>query len=120
MSQVKQTFKPEFINRLDAITIFSALSQKTLHHIIQVQLKTITNRLQDRNITLHIDDSALDFIIQQTYDPVYGARPLKRYLEKNIVTEISKFILQDSLPNNSILQISTSNQILTYNIQSQN
>ncbi|RKP16538.1 ATPase, partial [Rozella allomycis CSF55] len=93
LSEVRRHFRPEFLNRLDDIAIFNPLSETDLFSIVHLQMKQIATRLQDREITVTLDDSAVQLVLQEAYNPVYGARPLRRYLEKTIVTALSKMIL---------------------------
>ena len=118
MNEVKDHFRPEFLNRLDAITLFSPLSHKDLSRIITQQLELISRRLKDKNIDVLLDEKASELILSQAYDPVYGARPLRRYLEKHIVTQLSKLIIGGNLNNNSVVHISSDNDSLTYDIKS--
>jgi len=106
MQKVKKHFRPEFLNRLDDIVVFAPLSEKNLEEIITLQVANVGRRLQDRDINLVLDKPALALILEQAYDPVYGARPLKRYLEKHIVTKISRLLLSSELEDHSIVTVS--------------
>lgn len=97
MQQVKQHFRPEFLNRLDDIVLFQPLGLTQLRSILKMNLKLIEERLVDKEITLTMDDQAINFILQQAYDPSYGARPLRRYMEKHLVTELSRAIVSNVL-----------------------
>jgi len=96
METLRKHFRPEFINRLDEIVIFSALTQENLSQICQLLIKDIGVRLEPRNIKLELHPSAAQVFINEAYDPLYGARPLRRYLEKKVVTELSRMILDSS------------------------
>jgi ATP-dependent Clp protease ATP-binding subunit ClpB len=117
MDTVRKHFRPEFLNRLDSISLFTPLAQQHMQKIIMQQLDQISSRLKDRNILIKIDESATKFIVDSSYDPVYGARPLKRYLEKNLVTSLSKLIISGSLHNNSTVNISSKGNKLEYQIK---
>jgi len=118
MNAVKDHFRPEFLNRLDVISLFTPLGTKHLEKIIIQQLEHIAKRLKERTIDVILDESACKLIVSETYDPIYGARPLRRYLEKNIVTQLSKFIIGGSLQNNSIVTISSPDEkTLKYDIK---
>lgn len=91
MQVVKMHFRPEFLNRLDDIVIFHPLTKGHLHNIVRMQVESINKRLAEKNIKLDIDVPALEVILSQAYDPLYGARPLRRYLEKHIVTQVRFF-----------------------------
>lgn len=107
MSRVKEYFRPEFLNRLDELVIFSSLSSENLFHICQLLIADIGNRLEARNIKLQLEVSAAEFFIRESYDPTYGARPLCRYLEKKVVTELGRMVLAGKLPDNSLVTITT-------------
>eukprot|EP01039_Chlorochromonas_danica_P001765 gene1765-1927_t len=105
MALVRRQFRPEFLNRLDDIIFFQPLGLPQLRRIIEMNVDLIVERLQERDIQLELDSSAVDFILQQAYDPLYGARPLRRYLEKNLVTMLSRGIFSQEIPNHSHLRI---------------
>jgi len=114
MGKVKQHFRPEFLNRLDDIVTFAPLSPADLQHIITLQVAGVAKRLEDRDIKLTLDPSALNFVLEQAYDPVYGARPLKRYLEKHIVTILSRMLLSNELPDHSNVVVSAKGGEFTF------
>jgi ATP-dependent Clp protease ATP-binding subunit ClpB len=93
MTAVRQHFRPEFINRLDDIIMFSALGLEDLRSIVFLQVDEIAKRLEERDIRLTLSELAADVLIREAYDPMYGARPLKRHLEKKVVTQLSMMIL---------------------------
>jgi ATP-dependent Clp protease ATP-binding subunit ClpB len=97
MSKVESFFRPEFLNRLDDIVFFNPLSQKDLYSIIDIQVQAISKRLENKDIELMIALSAKDIIIAHSYHPSYGARPMRRYLEKKFVTELSRLLLDSNL-----------------------
>lgn len=105
MSAVRQHFRPEFLNRLDDIVLFSPLSRPQLRKIVDKQVKLLGERLADRRTTVSITEEATDHILAEAYDPVYGARPLNRYMEKHIVTQMSRLIMSESMPENSHVMI---------------
>lgn len=116
MDVVKKHFRPEFLNRLDDIVMFHPLGQPELRKIVSLQLMGISKRLEERDITIHMHDSGLDFVLQQAFDPVYGARPIRRYLEKQIGTSISKMLLSGSLGDHSDLFIEEQNGSINYRV----
>jgi len=93
------------LNRLDDVVIFRALTTTELTEIVQVTLKDLGVRLAERKINITATDAAKAYILEQGYDAEYGARPLKRWVERNIVTELSRMILNDSLPDDSDVTI---------------
>jgi ATP-dependent Clp protease ATP-binding subunit ClpB len=94
---------------LDDIIIFSPLTKAHLYQIIKLQIENIAKRLKDKDISIELRPEGADIILKQAYDPVYGARPLRRYLEKHIVTEISKMILKGELPEHSTIFVEAKN-----------
>jgi len=106
MDAVRSHFRPEFLNRLDDIVIFQPLSSQNLYGIARNMINSITERLRERDIDVDMEQSALDVILKEAYDPAYGARPLRRYLERNIMTDLSKMIISGELPDHSIVHIS--------------
>ncbi len=100
---LKQSFRPEFLNRLDEIVYYKPLTKDNITKIIDLLIKDLSSRLEDKQLKLEITPLAKDLIIENGYDPVYGARPLKRYLQSKIETMIAKTIIgQDLQPGNTI------------------
>ncbi|KAF9182484.1 hypothetical protein BGZ51_004711 [Haplosporangium sp. Z 767] len=97
MRDVRAHFRPEFLNRLDDLILFSPLGTDQLGKIIRNQLAVIGKRLESKNITLHITDNACQKVLEDAFDPRYGGRPLKRYLEKQVVTKVSRLLLTGEL-----------------------
>ncbi|OUM56428.1 hypothetical protein PIROE2DRAFT_18977 [Piromyces sp. E2] len=115
MEEVRQTLKPELINRLDDIILFHPLSKKELRTIISNQIKNIEKRIANQglmNMTLNITEAAQDFILREAYDPAYGARPIRRYLEKHIVTRLSYLKIKGKLFPGCIVNIDYSPETL--------
>ena len=111
---IKEHFRPEFINRLDDIVMFNPLGYDQMKEIMRLQIDELNNRLKEQNISLVADDSALDKIMESAYDPLYGARPLKRYIEQTIVTDLSKRLIAGTiLPGNSY-KLSAENGVFMY------
>lgn len=94
MSAVKRTFKPEFINRLDDVIVFHPLTKEQLKDIINIQLSDLKSRLEEKNLGLSIKESAMAFLLEKGYDPVFGARPLKRTIQRYIEDPLSEEILR--------------------------
>lgn len=118
MEVVKKNFRPEFLNRLDDIVVFHPLTKQDLHKIVRLQVLQMGKRLESRDIKIDIRDSALDFILKSAYDPIYGARPLRRFLEKQVVTELSRLIIGGGMKDHSIVHIECQNdQKLTFVVE---
>eukprot|EP01129_Flabellula_baltica_P006317 TRINITY_DN2354_c0_g2_i1.p1 TRINITY_DN2354_c0_g2~~TRINITY_DN2354_c0_g2_i1.p1 ORF type:complete len:867 (+),score=219.33 TRINITY_DN2354_c0_g2_i1:30-2630(+) len=111
---VKRNFRPEFLNRLNDMVVFSSLAPDQLRSIIDLHVKNFVGRIEDKSIKIDIDNSAKDFILSESYDPMYGARPLKRYIEKKIGTQLGKHILAGQLMDNSHVLVSSDGKQLTY------
>jgi ATP-dependent Clp protease ATP-binding subunit ClpB len=107
MQQVRRHFRPEFLNRLDEVIMFQPLALEQLRQIVQMNLQLIGKRLAEKDIRLELDESAVSFILQEAYDPLFGARPLRRYMEQQLVTMVSRGILQQLIPNHSVVKITT-------------
>ncbi|XP_031119923.1 chaperone protein ClpB1 [Ipomoea triloba] len=105
MQEVRKHFKPELLNRLDEIVVFDPLSHEQLRKVCRLQLKDVAARLAERGIALGVSEAALDVILAQSYDPVYGARPIRRWLEKKVVTELSKMLVKEEIDENSTVYI---------------
>ena len=97
MAKLRASFRPEFINRIDDIILFSPLTREQIKGIIELSISGLRERLKDRDISLEITDSALEFIADEAYDPHYGARPIKRYLQQHVETEIAEGIIRGTI-----------------------
>ncbi len=97
MNELRSRFRPEFLNRLDEIIMFHPLTKDNISHIIDLLMTNLNNRLKDKEISVSLTDAAKDFIVEAGYDPIYGARPLKRYLQKSVETISAKMILADEV-----------------------
>jgi ATP-dependent Clp protease ATP-binding subunit ClpB len=95
--ELRSTFRPEFLNRLDEIVLYKPLTRPEIREIAKLMLKSLQKRLADREITLSLDDSAEDLVIERGYDPVYGARPLRRYLQSTVETLIGRAIISGDI-----------------------
>lgn len=93
MSELKAHFRPEFLNRIDETILFNALSRENIKGIVDLMLADLNKRLADREIRIELTDAAKEAVVEQGYDQVYGARPLKRYLQKNVETLVARMIL---------------------------
>ena len=112
--QLKAHFRPEFLNRVDDIVIFSPLTKAEIEGIIELTADDLGRRLADRNIKLKIDEAGKEFIAEKAYDPAYGARPIKRYLQKNIETHIAAMIIQGQLGEGDTVRVTAGDNQLDY------
>ena len=105
MEGLHDHFRPEFLNRLDEIILFKPLVQKDMERIADLILKDINKRLQERRLHIHLQKEALDFILENAYEPGFGARPLKRYMQKHVETLVAKEILEDRVKEGDNIEI---------------
>jgi len=105
MNELKVKFKPEFLNRLDDIILFKPLETKEIKGIVDIFLEDIKNRLKDENISMKITDAAKVLMADEGYDPIYGARPLKRYIENVLEISIAKKIIRGDIKDGSIIGV---------------
>ncbi len=105
MGEVKSHFRPEFINRIDEIVVFHALDQKNIRSIAAIQLKRLEARVEAHDMTLEVSDAALDEIAKVGFDPLYGARPLKRAIQQEIENPVAKLILEGRFGPNDVIPV---------------
>ena len=115
LDEMKHRFKPEFLNRIDDIIVFKALGKESVKNIVNLILEGINERLKEQYIKVEFTDKALDYIVDEAYDPAYGARPLKRFVQKDIETNLSKMILGREVPENSTVVLDSDGKELIYN-----
>ena len=113
MNDLRAHFRPEFLNRLDEIIMFKPLTKGNIGGIIGLLVEDVNKRLADRELSIALTDSAKQFIVENGYDPVYGARPLKRYLQKHVETLAARLILSDGVRAGDVIQIDEQNGKLT-------
>ena len=117
LDEMKHRFKPEFLNRIDDIIVFKALNKENVKNIIRLVLNDINKKLKEQFISIDYTENALDFIVNEAYDPAYGARPLKRFIQKDIETNLSKMILSGEIPENSTVTVDSNGENLTYHVK---
>lgn len=105
MNELKMHFRPEFLNRLDETILFKPLTKENIGHIIDLQIADVNKRLQDKEISIELTDRAKGYVIENGYDPVYGARPMKRYLQKYVETLAAKLILKGIVGTQDVILI---------------
>ena len=113
MGELRRAFRPEFLNRLDEIIMFKPLTKENLNGIIEILMQGLRKRMADKTLKLDVTDAAKSLIIERGFDPIYGARPLKRYLQSAAETLIAKEILRGDLPAGSTLVLDAENGELT-------
>ena len=117
MNELRGHFRPEFLNRLDEIIMFKPLTKDNIGNIINLLMNDLNKRLADREITVELSDSARQFIVDHGYDPIYGARPLKRFLQKHVETLSAKLILADEVREGDTILIDTEGDKLTAKVK---
>lgn len=113
-SLLKSHFRPEFLNRVDEIIMFKPLTKDEMYKIMELNLKSLQKRLDEKDLTLELTDNAKDFIIDNGYDPVYGARPLKRFIQHNIETMVAKLIIEKAPAPDSVITIDSDGESLFF------
>ncbi|MGB3559712.1 MAG: ATP-dependent chaperone ClpB [Geitlerinemataceae cyanobacterium] len=115
MEAMRSQFRPEFLNRIDETIIFHALQKSELREIVKLQIQRLESRLAERKMSLKLSDEAIDFIAEVGYDPVYGARPLKRAIQRELETQIAKAILRNTFTEGDTISVDVENERLAFN-----
>ena len=105
MGELRRAFRPEFLNRLDEVILFKPLTRENLEGIIDILVASLRKRLAERSLSLEITDAAKSLIIERGYDPLYGARPLRRYLQSSVETLLARVILSGDLAAGTTLTV---------------
>ncbi len=108
MRAVRERFRPEFLNRLDEVVLFRRLARGDMAHIVDIQLIRLRKLLEDRNITLELDDSAREWLAEAGYDPAYGARPLKRVIQRSLQDKLAGLLLEGTVGDGAVLLVTAS------------
>jgi ATP-dependent Clp protease ATP-binding subunit ClpB len=114
MEALRNSFRPEFLNRVDEQIIFHVLKKSELRNIVQLQVHRLRERLSDRKMSLKLSDAALDFLAEVGYDPVFGARPLKRAIQRELETQIAKYILRGEFSDGDTIFVDVENERLAF------
>ena len=115
--QLKNYFRPEFINRIDDIVVFSPLTENQIVRIIELSMKGLERRLEERDIHLELTDKGKRFIARESYDPEFGARPVKRYLQKNVETELASELIRGTIVDGDTVEIDSDGDRLLFNVK---
>jgi ATP-dependent Clp protease ATP-binding subunit ClpB len=111
---LRSHFRPEFLNRIDEIIIFDRLDDRQITRIVEIQLKRLLERLTSRNITLELTDAAKKFLVKEGYDPAYGARPLKRVIQREILDPLSLDILDGKFHEGDRIRVDAAEDHLAF------
>ena len=114
---LKQTIRPEFLNRIDDVIMFTPLSKENIKDIVGLQLKSVTKLLAKQNITFDATDQAIQYLAEKGYSPEYGARPVKRVIQKEVMNELSKEILSGQVTTDSIILLDAFDDKLVFRNQ---
>jgi ATP-dependent Clp protease ATP-binding subunit ClpB len=113
---LKNTIRPEFLNRIDEVIMFEPLSREHIHEIVKIQMTSITKQLKESGFEIEITEDAIDWLAQLGYDPQFGARPMKRVLQKRVLNELSKKILMNEIKKEDVIVVDAiDNQIIFRN-----
>ena len=115
INEVKNSFKPEFLNRIDEIVLFDRLSRDDIDKIINIQIDSLKQRLSVQNLELQINEDALNWLGEKSFDRIYGARPLKRIIQKFIENPIAKLILENKILPGEVIELTSENSDLLIN-----
>ena len=113
MGDLRAHFRPEFLNRLDEIILFKPLTKDNIGHIVDLMMADVNKRLEDKELQIELTDAAKAYIVENGYDPVYGARPLKRFLQKNVETMAARYILGGDVHAGSVMVVDRDGDGLT-------
>ncbi|MGB4438225.1 MAG: ATP-dependent Clp protease ATP-binding subunit, partial [Sedimentibacter sp.] len=114
MSELKQTFRPEFLNRIDEIIVFHSLSKEHIKQIVSLMIDNLSKRLEQLNIKIELDESAKDFLAEEGFDPIYGARPLQREIRRKIEDKLSEELLKGTVRKSDTIKISADDKELVF------
>jgi ATP-dependent Clp protease ATP-binding subunit ClpB len=116
---LKQTVKPEFLNRIDEIIMFQPLTETEVRKIVENQLNAVQKMLEKNGVHIDVTAKAVDYIAKVGFDPQFGARPIKRVIQKQVLNELSKIILEDKVNRDSVIVIDAANGSLTFKNKAQ-
>lgn len=114
LEEVKRTFKPEFLNRVDDIIVFRSLSREHLYDIVKIEMKEVSNRLKDQKIEIEVSQDALELLIEKGFDPVFGARPLKRTIQRLLEDPLAEDIISGGFKEGSKIHVSRKDDHLVF------
>ena len=114
MEMLKKTIRPEFLNRIDETIMFAPLNQEQIKQIVKLQINGIKSMLQENGVTLELTDKAVDFIAEEGYDPEFGARPVKRAIQKYLLNDLSKKLLGQEVAKDKAIIVDAENDKLVF------
>ena len=114
---LKASFRPEFLNRIDDIIVFDSLTRDQIKQIVEIQIRNLGDLLAQRGLTLKLSDAALEIIASEGFDPVYGARPLRRTIQKKIQDPLALEVLSGNFGENDTISVDASNGEIVFNTE---
>ncbi len=114
LEEVKRTFKPEFLNRIDDIIVFKPLTRENLVQIVDLEIKEVTNRLKEQDIKIELSQDASELLVEKGFDPVFGARPLKRTIQRYLEDPLAEEIIGGKFKEGSHVKVKRKNDALTF------
>jgi len=114
LDEAKKTFRPEFLNRLDDVIVFRSLTKPDLIQILDIEISKVTARLKNKHILLTLDEKAMDFLVQKGYDPNYGARPMRRSVERFLEDPLAEELLKGNIHENEPVQVTVEGDKLVF------
>ena len=117
MSELKKQFRPEFLNRVDEIIIFKALDLASIKDIVRLSLESVQEKVKDRYIELHFTEPVVEYLATNAYDPQYGARPLRRYIQKQLETSLAKMILSNRIKERDKVDVELVNGQIEFKVR---
>jgi len=117
LAEMKKTFRPEFINRIDEIIVFHQLTEEQLRSIVELMVKDLQGRLADRKLNIELTEEAKSWLVKEGYDPVYGARPLRRAIERYVENPLSAKILQGEFSEGDTVMVDLGDDGLTFTVK---
>ena len=115
LEEAKRVFKPEFLNRLDDVIVFRSLTKPDMANIVHIEVTKIKTRLKVKDVEIHLTDAATEFLIEKGYDPQFGARPLRRAVEKYLQDPLAEEILRGSIKPNEMVEVTVVDGKLSFN-----
>jgi ATP-dependent Clp protease ATP-binding subunit ClpB len=119
MGELRQHFRPEFLNRVDDIVLFKPLTLREVAQIVSLLTKDLSKRLEERHMKVEITEAARRFIAEAGYDPVYGARPLRRYIQRELETRIGRALIAGDVPEGNVIRVDQKNNGIEVNFFTQ-
>jgi ATP-dependent Clp protease ATP-binding subunit ClpC len=117
MAEIQKAFRPEFLNRLDDIIVFHELTEEQLRNIVNLMVKDLQNRLAERKVNIELTEKAKSWLAKEGYDPVYGARPLRRVIERHVENPLSSQMLRGELKEGDSVRVDLGKDGLTFKTQ---